>query len=141
MKIPNTIQEVNMWKFNTTSLEKKYLTNKSDSITFLHQIWPLIFSLNLYHETNIFNAENLGTCLIPKEELACQHQALMTFHGEWYSTSLCGRFSYKCIHCICVSLSQPTCRAPKFLVDPLEGPSMRQCGRSWNLEHDPDFQH
>ncbi len=22
------------------------------------------------------------------------------------------------------------CRAPKFLVDPLEGPSMRQCGRS-----------
>jgi len=24
------------------------------------------------------------------------------------------------------------CRAPKFLVDPLEGPSMRQCGRSWN---------
>ncbi len=28
------------------------------------------------------------------------------------------------------------CRAPKFLVDPLEGPSMRQCGRSWNLEHD-----
>ncbi len=26
---------------------------------------------------------------------------------------------------------------PKFLVDPLEGPSMRQCGRSWNLEHDP----
>jgi hypothetical protein len=33
------------------------------------------------------------------------------------------------------------CRAPKFLVDPLEGPSMRQCGRSWNLEHDPDFQH
>ncbi len=34
-----------------------------------------------------------------------------------------------------------TCRVPKFLVDPLEGPSMRQCGRSWNLEHDPDFQH
>jgi hypothetical protein len=33
------------------------------------------------------------------------------------------------------------CRAPKFLVDPLDGPSMRQCGRSWNLEHDPDFQH
>jgi hypothetical protein len=33
------------------------------------------------------------------------------------------------------------CRAPKSLVDPLEGPSMRQCGRSWNLEHDPDFQH
>jgi hypothetical protein len=33
------------------------------------------------------------------------------------------------------------CRAPKFLVDPLEGPSMRQCGRSWNLKHDPDFQH
>jgi hypothetical protein len=31
------------------------------------------------------------------------------------------------------------CRAPKFLVDPLEGPSLRQCGRSWNLEHDPDF--
>ncbi len=28
------------------------------------------------------------------------------------------------------------CHAPKFLVDPLEGPSMRQCGRSWNLEHD-----
>jgi hypothetical protein len=35
----------------------------------------------------------------------------------------------------------PKCRAPKFLVDPLEGPSMRQCGRSWNLGHDPDFQH
>jgi hypothetical protein len=33
------------------------------------------------------------------------------------------------------------CRAPKFLVDPLEGPSLRLCGRSWNLEHDPDFQH
>jgi hypothetical protein len=30
-------------------------------------------------------------------------------------------------------------RAPKFLVDPLEGPSLQQCGRSWNLEHDPDF--
>ncbi len=37
--------------------------------------------------------------------------------------------------------SEVICRAPKFLVDPLEGPSMRQCGRSWNLEHDPDFQH
>jgi hypothetical protein len=37
--------------------------------------------------------------------------------------------------------SDLVCRAPKFLVDPLEGPSMRQCGRSWNLEHDPDFQH
>jgi hypothetical protein len=34
---------------------------------------------------------------------------------------------------------RPSCRAPKFLVDPLEGPSLRQCGRSWNLEHDPDF--
>jgi hypothetical protein len=33
------------------------------------------------------------------------------------------------------------CRAPKFLVDPLEGPSMRQCGSGWNLGHDPDFQH
>jgi hypothetical protein len=33
------------------------------------------------------------------------------------------------------------CRAPKSLVDPLEGPSLRQCGRSWNLGHDPDFQH
>jgi hypothetical protein len=33
------------------------------------------------------------------------------------------------------------CRAPKFLVDPLEGLSMWQCGRSWNLGHDPDFQH
>jgi hypothetical protein len=33
------------------------------------------------------------------------------------------------------------CRAPKFLVDPLEGPSLRLCGRSWNLEHDLDFQH
>ncbi len=33
------------------------------------------------------------------------------------------------------------CRAPKFLVDPLKGPSMRQCGRNWNLEHDPNFQH
>jgi hypothetical protein len=31
------------------------------------------------------------------------------------------------------------CRAPKFLVDPLEGPSMRQCGSGWNLGHDPDF--
>jgi hypothetical protein len=30
-------------------------------------------------------------------------------------------------------------RAPKFLVDPLEGPSMRQCGSGWNLGHDPDF--
>jgi hypothetical protein len=39
------------------------------------------------------------------------------------------------------SFRPQTCRAPKFLVDPLEGPSMRQCGRSWNLEHDPDFQH
>jgi hypothetical protein len=33
------------------------------------------------------------------------------------------------------------CRAPKFLVDPLEGPSMRQCESGWNLGHDPDFQH
>jgi hypothetical protein len=33
------------------------------------------------------------------------------------------------------------CRAPKFLVDPLKGPSMRQCGSGWNLGHDPDFQH
>ncbi len=33
------------------------------------------------------------------------------------------------------------CHAPKFLVDPLEGPSMRQCGSGWNLGHDPDFQH
>jgi hypothetical protein len=33
------------------------------------------------------------------------------------------------------------CRAPKFLVDPLEGLGIWQCGRSWNLEHDPDFQH
>jgi len=32
-------------------------------------------------------------------------------------------------------------RTPKFLVDPLEGPSMWQCGRSWNLEHAPDFWH
>jgi hypothetical protein len=39
------------------------------------------------------------------------------------------------------ALNDEDCRAPKFLVDPLEGPSMRQCGRSWNLEHDPDFQH
>jgi hypothetical protein len=31
------------------------------------------------------------------------------------------------------------CCAPKFLVDPLEGPSMRQCGSGWNLGHDPDF--
>jgi len=31
------------------------------------------------------------------------------------------------------------CRAPKFLMDPLEGPSMRQCGSGWNLGHDPDF--
>ncbi len=31
------------------------------------------------------------------------------------------------------------CRAPKFLVDPLEGPSMRQCGSGWNLGHDPNF--
>jgi hypothetical protein len=30
---------------------------------------------------------------------------------------------------------------PKFLVDPLEGPSMWQCGSGWNLGHDPDFQH
>jgi hypothetical protein len=43
---------------------------------------------------------------------------------------------------LCVdNTSLDHCRAPKFLVDPLEGPSMRQCGRSWNLEHDPDFQH
>ncbi len=33
------------------------------------------------------------------------------------------------------------CRTPKFLVDPLEGPSMRQCESGWNLGHDPDFQH
>jgi hypothetical protein len=33
------------------------------------------------------------------------------------------------------------CRAPKFLVNPLEGLSIWQNGRSWNLEHDPDFQH
>jgi hypothetical protein len=33
------------------------------------------------------------------------------------------------------------CRAPKFLVDPLEGLGIWQCGRSWNLEHDPNFQH
>jgi hypothetical protein len=33
------------------------------------------------------------------------------------------------------------CRAPKFLVDPLEGLGIWQCERSWNLEHDPDFQH
>ncbi len=33
------------------------------------------------------------------------------------------------------------CRAPKFLVDPLEGLSMRRCGSGWNLGHDPDFQH
>jgi hypothetical protein len=45
-----------------------------------------------------------------------------------------GAISWNCMR-------EPTCRAPKFLVDPLEGPSMRQCGRSWNLEHDPDFQH
>jgi hypothetical protein len=31
------------------------------------------------------------------------------------------------------------CRAPKSLVDPLEGPSMRQCGSGWNLGHNPDF--
>ncbi len=31
------------------------------------------------------------------------------------------------------------CRAPKFLVDPLEGPSMRQCGSGWTFGHDPDF--
>ncbi len=31
------------------------------------------------------------------------------------------------------------CRAPKFLVDPLEGPSMRRCRSGWNLGHDPDF--
>ncbi len=35
--------------------------------------------------------------------------------------------------------SNTKCRAPKFLVDPLEGPSMRQCGSGWNLGHDPDF--
>jgi hypothetical protein len=32
-------------------------------------------------------------------------------------------------------------RAPKFLVDPLEGLGIWQCGRSWNSEHDPNFQH
>jgi hypothetical protein len=32
-------------------------------------------------------------------------------------------------------------RAPKFLVDPLEGPSMRQCESNWNLEPLPDSQH
>jgi hypothetical protein len=32
-------------------------------------------------------------------------------------------------------------RAPKFLVDPLEGPSMRQCGSNWNLEPLPSSQH
>jgi len=32
-----------------------------------------------------------------------------------------------------------TYRAPKFLVDPLEGPSMRQCKSGWNLGHDLDF--
>jgi hypothetical protein len=31
------------------------------------------------------------------------------------------------------------CRAPKFLVDPLEGPSMQQCGSGWNSGHDSDF--
>jgi hypothetical protein len=33
------------------------------------------------------------------------------------------------------------CCAPKFLVDPLKGLGIWQCGRSWNLEHDPNFQH
>jgi hypothetical protein len=32
-------------------------------------------------------------------------------------------------------------RAPKFLVDSLEGPSMRQCGSNWNLEPLPSSQH
>jgi len=43
-------------------------------------------------------------------------------------------------HCI-VTMAEFYCRAPKFLVDPLEGPSMRQWGSGWNLGHDPDFQH
>jgi hypothetical protein len=43
--------------------------------------------------------------------------------------------------CILRNIMHHKCRAPKSLVDPLEGPSLRQCGRSWNLEHDPDFQH
>jgi len=38
-----------------------------------------------------------------------------------------------------LGLCNGTCRAPKFLVDPLKGPSMRQCGNGWNLGHDPDF--
>jgi hypothetical protein len=40
-----------------------------------------------------------------------------------------------------VSSCMPMWRAPKFLVDPLEGPSMWQCGRSWNLEPLPSSQH
>jgi hypothetical protein len=40
MKIPNTIQEVNMWKLNTTSLEKKL--DKQ-------------IQLNLYQKTNLAN--------------------------------------------------------------------------------------
>jgi len=43
-----------------------------------------------------------------KEEPTFQYQALMTFHGKRYSTSLCGRFSGNCIHCTFVSQSQPT---------------------------------
>jgi hypothetical protein len=41
----------------------------------------------------------------------------------------------------CSYLRLGWCGAPKFLVDSLEGLGIWQCGRSWNLEHDPDFQH
>lgn len=71
-----------------------------------------IFTKSLPKDKPYQCIENMGMCLILKEKPNYQHQALMTFDGERYSTSLCGRFSYKCIHCTCVSLSQPTKPTP-----------------------------
>jgi len=45
------------------------------------------------------------------------------------------------VFALMLQMERVQCRAPKFLVDPLEGPSMRQCGSGWNLGHDPNFQH
>ncbi len=81
---------------------------------------------------------SLKDCTMWRPKL-CELCAIPCPNALWFHVCLCNG---KGGQVFIVSLEYLIfCRAPKFLVDPLEGLGIWQCGRSWNLEHDPDFQH
>ncbi len=97
---------------NKLLLELSFLLNPSTSQLTLPILWTISKSYSYKINAHLANF------------LVRQYDSIKNFKGYWFMIVWMGY-----------------CRAPKFLVDPFEGPSMRQCRRSWNLEHDPNFQH